>query len=384
MKRGKWISRIIVLLATVALVYNSNAQVITVYAGTGNEDYNGENIAATATNMGKVSGAVTDADGNLIYADAGNNRIRKISADGKVTTIAGCGKSGYTPDGAKATEAAIAQPTGVAIDKEGNIYFSEYLNACVRKINKDGTLSTVAGSATAGYFGNTGLATKAQLQGPLGIAFDKAGNLYIADADNNCVRKVDKAGIITLYAGNAKGHGTGLGGYSGDGGKATAAQLNQPGSLAFDEEGNLYIADCFNHCIRKVTAGGIITTIAGTGQAGFSGEGDIARKAMLNFPDGLAAGKDGSIYISDHGNNRIRIITPSGYINTVAGDGSISKRFGKPSFVIINNNGDLFVGDNANYYIRSITNQHGTVVHSGGTANGGNATASGMSGGGGQ
>jgi len=370
------------MLAVSALFYNSNAQVATVYAGTGREDYNGENIAATAVNMSKIPGAVIDADGNLIYADAGNNRIRKIAADGKVITIAGTGKTGYTPDGAKATEAAIAQPSGLAIDKEGNIYFSEYLNACVRKINKDGTLTTVAGTATAGYLGNTGPATRAQLQGPLGIAFDKAGNLYIADADNNCVRKVDKAGIITLYAGNAKGHGTGLGGYSGDGGKATAAQLNQPGSLAFDAEGNLFIADCFNHCIRKVTAGGIITTIAGTGKAGFCGEGNIARKAMLNFPDGLATGKDGSVYVSDHGNNRIRIITPSGYINTLAGDGSISKRFGKPSFVILDNSNGLFVGDNANYCIRNIANQHSAVVHSGGTSTGSNAGASGISGGG--
>jgi sugar lactone lactonase YvrE len=384
MKRGNWAGRITMFLVAAALVYNSNAQVVTVYAGTGNEDYNGENVAASAANMGKVPGAVTDADGNLIYADAGNNRIRKISADGKVTTIAGCGRTGYTPDGVKATEAAIAQPTGVAIDKEGNIYFSEYLNACVRKINKDGTLSTVAGTATAGYFGNTGLATKAQLQGPLGIAFDKAGNLYIADADNNCVRKVDKTGIITLYAGNAKGHGTGLGGYSGDGGKATAAQLNQPGSLAFDDNGNLYIADCFNHCIRKVTASGIIYTIAGTGQAGFSGDGDMAKKAMLNFPDGLAVSNDGNVYVSDHGNNRIRIITPSGYINTVVGDGSISKRFGKPSFVILNSNNGLLIGDNSNYCIRSLANQHSTVVHSGGSAASGNATASGVSGGGGQ
>lgn len=384
MKRGKMISRIVLMLALSALFYNSNGQVATVYAGTGNQDYNGENIAAVKANMGKIPGAVIDADGNLIYADAGNNRIRKIAADGKVTTIAGTGRTGYTPDGAKATEAAIAQPSGLAIDKEGNIYFSEYLNACVRKINKDGTLTTVAGTATAGYFGNTGLATRAQLQGPLGIAFDKAGNLYIADADNNCVRKVDKAGIITLYAGNAKGHGTGLGGYSGDGGKATAAQINQPGGLVFDEEGNLYIADCFNHCIRKVTAGGIISTIAGTGQAGFGGDGEIARKAMLNFPDGLAAGKDGSIYVSDHGNNRIRIITPSGYINTIVGDGNISKRFGKPSFVILNSSNGLFVGDNANYCIRSIANQHSTVVHSGGSAASGNAAASGISGGGSQ
>ena len=343
----------------------ANAQTITVYAGSGSQTYNGEHIAAVAAGIGKAAAGVMDEQGNLFYADAVNNRIRKIDAGGKVVTIAGNGIAGYAPDGVQATDAAINQPSAIAIDAEGNIYFAEYLNAVVRKIDRQGILTTVAGSAVSGYYGNTRPATEAKLQGPSGLAVDKAGNLYIADADNNCVRKVDKAtGIITLYAGNAKGHGTGQGGYSGDGGKAIAAHLNQPGSLTFDEAGNLYISDCFNHCIRKVSPAGTISTVAGTGQPGFNGDGNVATTAQLSFPDGLAVDKEGNLYISDNGNSRLRVVNKAGIISTAAGNGEVTRNFGKPGFVVVNNDGDLLVGDN--YRIRLLKDTRGGVAHNSG------------------
>lgn len=341
-----------------------NAQEITTFAGSGEGGYNGDKLAASQVAINKVTAAVTDAYGNLYYADMNNNRIRKVNTDGVVETIAGTGMAGYTPDGGLAINAAISQPAGIAIDKEGNIYFSEYINACVRKISRNGILSTVAGGNGAGFSGNGGLATAARLQGPGAIVMDKEGNLYISDGDNNCVRKVSTTGIITMYAGNGKGYGTGRGGYSGDGGKATAAELNQPGALALDDKGNLYISDCFNHCIRKVGANGIITTFAGSGTGGYAGDNGKATKAQLNFPEGIAIGAGGNLYIADHANNRIRMVNTDGVITTVAGTGSAvlsgdngpasMAGIGKPSFVILSNNNTLFIGDNANNRIRMI------------------------------
>ena len=360
---------IVVAVITALGLPVANAQTITVYAGSGSQTYNGERIAAVAAGIGKAAAAAMDEQGNLFYADAVNNRIRKIDAGGKVVTIAGNGIAGYTPDGVQATDAAINQPSAIAIDAEGNIYFAEYLNAVVRKIDKKGVLTTVAGSAVNGYYGNTRPATEAKLQGPSGLAIDKAGNLYISDADNNCVRKVDKAtGIITIYAGNAKGHGTGRGGYTGDGGKAIAAQLNQPGSLAFDGAGNLYISDCFNHCIRKVTTAGIISTVAGTGTAGYNGDGNVATTAQLSFPDGLAVDNEGNLYISDNGNSRLREVNKEGIMTTLVGNGSVTRTFGKPGFVAVNRDGDLLVSDNSNYKICLVKDSKSGVAHTAGTA----------------
>ena len=188
----------------------------------------------------------------------------------------------------------------MAVDGSGNLYIADASNHRIRKVDAAGVISTVAGDGTLGYGGDGGTATAAQLQDPNGVALDGAGNLYIADANNNRVRKVNSAGVITTVA------GTGAAGYGGDGGPATAAQLNFPRDVDVDREGNLYIADPNNYRVRKVDTAGVITTVAGTGTQGFSGDGGAATAARLNRPTGVALDGAGNLYIADENNHRIR------------------------------------------------------------------------------
>jgi trimeric autotransporter adhesin len=211
------------------------------------------------------------------------------------------------------TAASIGQPQGVATDAAGNVYFLS--DDCVFKLDTNSILTRVVGTCRAGYSGDGGQANSAQLRAS-GVAVDGTGNLYIADSGNNRIRKVTSAGIITTVVGN------GSQGYSGDGGPATSAQLNQPYGVAEDSTGNLYIADRTNTRIRKVTPAGIISTVAGDGSFGSSGDGGPATNARLYYPDGVAVDSTGNLYIADWGNNQIRKVTPAGIISTVAGNGS--------------------------------------------------------------
>jgi len=230
---------------------------------------------------------------------------------GNITTIAGNGTQGFSGDGGPATAAITNFPSGIAIDNTGNIYFSEITNSVVRKIATDGTISTVAGMVgNFGFSGDGGQATAAELDFPQGVAVDANGNLYIADRDNNRIRKVDvTTGIITTVAGN------GTAGDAGDGGQATAAELDSSQDMALDAVGNIYISDWLNNKIRKVDANtGIITTIAGTGDSGFSGDGGAATAARLRSPSGITLDAD----------DRIRKIDTNGIITTVAGKGGFN------------------------------------------------------------
>ena len=226
--------------------------------------------------------------------------------------------AGYVPlgDGGAATAAALMNPGGVAVDAAGTLYIADTDNNRIRKVTTAGVITTVAGNGLAGAGGDGGQAVFASLHSPHGVAVDAAGNLYIADTDNNRIRKVTPAGIITTVA------GTGISGHSGDGGPATAARLNYPVGVAVDAAGNLYIADTGNSRIRKVTPAGVITTLAGTGIGGYSGDGGPATAAQLKYPFGVAVDAAGNLYIADSGNNSIRKVTPAGIITTVAGNGT--------------------------------------------------------------
>jgi len=237
-----------------------------------------------------------------------------------ITTIAGTGTTGYGGDGGPALAAQMDDPSGIAVDSSGNLYLADYGNDRVRKITAStGIIDTIAGTGTGGFSGDDGLATAAQVNDPTDVAVDSAGNVYIADCSNHRVRKITAStGNITTIA------GTGAGGFSGDDGLATAAQLNCPNGLGLDSSGNLYIADYYNHRIRKITAAtGNITTIAGTGVGGFSGDDGLATAAQLNEPLDVVIDSSGNAYISDYNNNRIRKVTAAtGNITTIAGDGS--------------------------------------------------------------
>lgn len=282
---------------------------ITTIAGTGIGGYSGDNGAATAAELYYPHSVAFDSAGNLYISDAGNSVIRMISATtGKISTFAGNGKFGNSGDGGAAIDAEFGNPTGLAFDSAGNLYVSDSLYSVVRKISTTGTITAFAGSGRAGYSGDNGPATSAELNNPSGIAADSKGNLYIADFYNNVIRKVAAgSGTITTVAGNGYGASQYHGGFSGDGGPATAAELYWPYAVAVDSAGNLYIDDQLNWNIRKVTASsGIINTVAGNGTEcnSVSGDGGPATSDALCYPLGVSVDAAGNIYISD--SDRVR------------------------------------------------------------------------------
>ncbi len=264
-------------------------------------------------------GVAVDATGNLFIADGDNERVRVVNAAGVIATAAGTGSRGYSGDGGAATSAPLSQPSSIAVGAAGNIAVVDVGNGRVRQVDPmTGVISTIAGGNPSAALGDGGPAVAANLGEPFGARFDAAGNLYIVDALGARVRRVDAAtSIITTVAGN------GTTGYSGDGGPATSAELNGPVALAIDGTGNLFISDSTNHRIRRVDATtGKITTVAGNGTEGFFGDGAAATSAMLDFPLGIAVDSAGNLWIADNNNNRVRVVNAAGVISTVAGNGS--------------------------------------------------------------
>ncbi len=330
---------------------------ISTVAGDGTEGYSGDGGAATAAQLSGPSGVAVDGSGNLYIADSGNQRIRKVDADGAITTVAGDGTEGYSGDGGAATAARLADPSGVAVDGSGNLYIADRSNRRIRKVDVDGAITTVAGDGTKGYSGDGGAATAAQLSGPSGVAVDGSGNLYIADWSNQRIRKVDADGVITTVAGD------GTYGFGGDGGAATAAQLSSPSGVAVDGSGNLYIADRSNRRIRKVDADGVITTVAGDGTYGFGGDGGAATAARLRNPTGVAVDGSGNLYIADSFNHRIRKVdAATENISTAAGASSggadggpaIQARLTQPLGAAVDGSGNLYIADSFNQRIRKV------------------------------
>ena len=425
------------------------AGIIESIAGTGEFGWDGDGGPATSATLTAMSGLAADQNGNLYIADTWADRIRKIDSDGTISAVAGTGEEGRSGDGGPAIEARLQRPHGVVLDGTGNIYIADTDNHLVRRVDASGTITTVAGTGDAGYAGDGGPATEAQLHEPRALAIDLAGNVFIAESRNRTVRKVDPAGIITTVAGtgprgrgrvtgigtevrmtrpealavgrfgdvyiadawagrilrldtegmvtvvvglgqreffsprdvavDAKGNayvvfasthsvvkvdasgsvtpfaGTGRFGFSGDGGPAAEARLAFPAGVATDDRGNVYIADTSNHRIRMVDSRGRIETIAGTGVRGFGGDGGPATSASFNYPADVAAGVDGSLYVADRRNNRIRKIDSAGIVITIAGNGrtgpaepgtaAIRSPFRSPSAVGVDSFGRVYIPD---------------------------------------
>jgi len=290
----------------------SPSGMISTVAGDGVPGDSGDGGSALNASLSDVAGVALDAAGNFYFGDASNRRIRKVTPAGIISTVAGTGTQGFSGDGGPATNATLDRPTFVVVDPAGNLYFADSSNQRIRRVDINGTITTIAGNGMAGFSGDGGLAGNASLMFPLGLAMDRTGNLYVADANNHRIRRIDLSGIITTVAGN------GVEGFSGDLGPATSASLNYPEDVAFDGAGNLFIADSGNNRIRKVDPAGVISTIAGTVLNGFSGDGGPSVEAVLNFPWALATDAAGDVYIADRVNNRIRKISPGRIVSHLA------------------------------------------------------------------
>jgi uncharacterized protein (TIGR03437 family) len=335
---------------------------IATVAGNATSGYSGDGGPATEAQLSNPCKIATDKAGNLFIADQGNARIREVSS-GNINTVAGNGTNGYAGDGMPPTQANISTPCGVVVDPSGNIFFSQtdFINSAVREAPASGNTSTITGTTSgAGFSGDGGAAKNAQVNAPTALARDGAGTLYIADSLNNRVRIVDSNGNISTKAGN------GIAQFAGDGQLAWRASLNSPQGVAVDAAGNLYIADTLNHCIRKV-AGNIMSSFAGvcgvTG--GFSGDGGPAAKAQLNYPKDVAVDAAGNAYIVDSYNFRIRLVKPDGTIWTIAGrsgsgysgDGGLATnaRMSFPTGIALAPSGTIFISDTQNNVIRVLT-----------------------------
>ncbi len=328
---------------------------LTRFAGNGTLGHSGDGGPATSAELYQVGGVAADAAGNVYIADTGNNRIRKVS-NGVITAFAGNGADAYSGDNGPATNAELGFPQGVAVDASGNVYIADTQNNVIRKVS-DGVITTFAGNGTNGYSGDNGPATSAELSEPTNVAVDASGNVYIIDLGNTLIRKVSN-GVIVTFAGTK-----GTTGYSGDNGPATSAMFDYPAAVAADASGNVYIADIDNNAIREVS-NGVITTFAGNGIKGYSGDSGASASAELNMPNGVAVDTAGNVYIADSGNGRIRKVS-KGAIATVAG--GASGNFGdngsargaalsQPFGVAVDAAGNVYIADTLDNAIRKVSN----------------------------
>ncbi len=278
------------------------AGLITTIAETGTAGFNGDNIAPTSAELNSPGGVAVDVTGNVFIADINDNMVRKVDAAGLITTIAGTGTAGFNGDNIAATSAQLNSPSGIAVDSLGNVYIADHNNQRVRRVDTAGLITTVVGTGTSGFSGDGGPAVSAQLFSPTGLAIDTVCNVYVVDEGNQRIRKISSGGVVTSIAGN------GLVGYNGDGISATTAELDSPFGVAVDSAGSVYIADANNHRVRKVATSGLITTVAGTGNQAFNGDNIDAALANLNFPFGVAFDAIGNIFIAEIGNHRVRKI----------------------------------------------------------------------------
>ena len=341
--------------------FTAHGQVITTIVGTGLSSYSGD--GGPASDAGVFgSGLAFDAAGNLYIADGSNSVIRRVSVTDTISTFAGTGTSGYSGDGGPATAAELNTPTGITFDTAGNLFFTDFFNNRVRKISTSGIITTVAGTGVSGYAGDGGPATDAKFSSPSGICFDHFGNLYFTDGSLEGVRKVTPAGIISTYA------GSGTPGFAGDGGSATAALFHSPEGIAIDHRGNIYVCDAYNYSIRKITPSGIISTFAGHDTYGTTVNGILATTAALGVLAGVVVDEYDNVFFSDISNSLVDMVSKDGILHIVAGneaqgfsgDGgpATAAELYLPYIITLDSCGNIYIPDGGNFRVRKITWPH--------------------------
>ena len=326
------------------------AGTISTVAGDGTSGNGGDGGPATSAQLNGPEDVVVDASGAMWIGDDDNCEVRRVDPSGTITTVAGDGTCGYSGDHGPATAAELSDADGIAVDPAGNLYIADSFNNVIRKVDTAGIITTYAGTGAAGYSGDHGPATSADLDYPWGVRLDRSGDLYVTDSLNNVVRMIDTAGTITTVA------GTGVAGYSGDHGPATSAELDDPTGMWVDPSGNVLIADEANHVIREVAPSGVITTVAGDGTASSSGDSGPATSAGLDEPYGVTEDVAGNLYIADYGASRVRKVTASnGVISTFAGTGvagttgdggpAADAELDGPTAVSVDDSGNLVIAD---------------------------------------
>lgn len=352
------IGRILNVSACVLWASIAHSQIVSTIAGTGTPGYSGDGGPATSAQVQVVNGLATDASGNVYIGDQLNRRLRKVSPSGIITTACGTGVAGFSGDGGPAAAATLGNIRSVATDAAGNTYLAidGFYGERIRKISPSGIITTIAGTGTSGYSGDGGPATAAALHTPGGMAVDASGNIYFADIHNYRIRRISTAGVISTVAGN------GAPGFSGDGGPATVASLFVVNDICLGPSGDIYFTDASDR-IRRVSTSGIITTIAGSGTGGYSGDGGPATGANITVSTGICADAAGNIFFTD-GSHRVRRISTSGIISTVAGTGTsgfsgdgcaaTAAQVNGPWSIAVSSTGAVYFGDNNNHRVRSI------------------------------
>ena len=340
-------------------IARNTVRTIETVAGNGQEGFCGDEGIAAEACLNSPSDLIVDAEGNILVADTKNNRIRKIDTNGIITTVAGNGSANNSGDGLQATETGINAPVGIAVDSKNNLYIAEWGRPRIRKVDASGMITTVAGNGQEGFSGDGEIATEAMISRPHDIAVDNSGNLYIADFYNHRIRRVDTNGIITTVAGNGN---TDYG--AGDNGPAIEATIVYPYTIEVDSEGNLFIIEMGRGCVRKIDISGTITSAIGSG-SGFSGDGGPAIEAKFDHPTDISSDPAGNFYISDSRNHRIRMVDTNGIVTTIAGSGdslfsgdggpALLAGLMYPSGVSINNEGELLISSGQSNRIRKIS-----------------------------
>ena len=364
------------LFSVVLMIASSlaSAQTITTIAGDGAATFAGDAGLATGAALNHPRIMAIDAAGNIFVADMDNSRIRRIATNGTITTVAGTGVAGYSGDGGLAASAQLNQPQAVAIDASGNLIIADTQNRRIRRVDASGVITTIAGTGVEGYSGDNGPAVSAQLHQAVDLAVDSTGNIYFADSTGQRIRKISTNGTITTVAGN------GVEGFGGDSGPALSAMLDFPVSIAIDAQNTLYISDANNFRIRTVNAFGVMATIAGNGVEGFAGDGGAATSASLNYAYGVRVDSNGRVFVADASNNRVRMVA-NGAISTIAGTGAdgfsgdgglaTNATLNFPWAVAVDASGNVLVSDRLNTRVRKITmaTQSAPVLFANGTVN---------------